>query len=191
MMRLLALAALALFATNADAHGFLRIPAARNYVANLQGTEDCPHCLAAGGKYKTPLPPPLPACYCALLPVYKPAQASLLGLDLITHARTHTHTHTHTHSRAPLPLPLPLPAGPGKVGAGFTWPEGKHGECGNHWDQPLKYDAPGPIQNTYTEGGVIEVTMDITAYHKGRFALYLCPSTDISDACFKQFPLGR
>lgn len=33
------------------AHGFLQLPASRNYIANKQGREFCHHCLSAGGPF--------------------------------------------------------------------------------------------------------------------------------------------
>lgn len=78
--------------------------------------------------------------------------------------------------------------------------KGKCGVCGDayHLSQPRPHEAGGEFANGiivrhYTAGQEIEVEVELTANHYGRFELYLCPSNDPSrvatQECFDSYPL--
>lgn len=76
------------------------------------------------------------------------------------------------------------------LNAGGTWTvfrdgvPGKYGVCGDSRDGPFTYETPGPVVRTYRRGSTLKARVVLTANHKGRFALKLCPSTDVSQSCF-------
>lgn len=64
------------------------------------------------------------------------------------------------------------------------------------YDEPKTIDGermPFVSQATYSDGDTIDITTEITAYHKGHFEFKLCPldSPDeiASQECFDQYPL--
>ena len=82
-------------------------------------------------------------------------------------------------------LPYSLPAsphrnaGPSVVGAGATWPQGSHGICGDPAAGPLDHEAggahwSGAVQGWYHDGQVLNLTVTVTAFHKGRFQFRIC-----------------
>ncbi len=64
--------------------------------------------------------------------------------------------------------------------------EGKCGICGDAWDaNPREHEvggiyANGIIVETYTKGQVIDVTVDVTANHKGYFVFKMCANNDVN-----------
>lgn len=81
--------------------------------------------------------------------------------------------------------------GPGMVAIpGLKWPAGNHGVCGNVASGAQTYAAAGPVTATYSAGQVIDLTVQITAYHKGRFEFSICNSTSLTESCFN-IPLTR
>lgn len=71
--------------------------------------------------------------------------------------------------------------GPGVVGSGASFPNGKNGVCGDPYTSPSprNHEANGKYwtgvsQATYTEGQIIELDVVLTAYHKGDFDFRIC-----------------
>lgn len=65
--------------------------------------------------------------------------------------------------------------------------QGKCGVCGDayHLNQPRPHEAGGEFANGiitrhYTVGEKIQVEIELTANHYGRFEIYLCPNNDPS-----------
>lgn len=83
------------------------------------------------------------------------------------------------------------------LNAGGTWAvfqgglPGKYGVCGDPADGPRKHERPVRISKTYRAGEVIRVKVVLTANHKGRWGLKLCPSTNVSQECFDAHVLKR
>jgi len=79
--------------------------------------------------------------------------------------------------------PQSLPAGgPGSVfeNGGYA-----HGMCGDSKANPdQKWNMPGQVQASYTEGETIDMSVVITAHHSGWFEAQLCDKQDISEECF-------
>lgn len=79
--------------------------------------------------------------------------------------------------------PQSLPAGgPGSVfeNGGYA-----HGMCGDSKANPdQKWNIPGEVQASYTEGETIDMSVVITAHHSGWFEAQLCDKQDISEECF-------
>jgi hypothetical protein len=78
--------------------------------------------------------------------------------------------------------------------------DGKCGICGDAWDIiPRPHEAPGGkyangiITGNYVSGQIIEVSVLITANHKGYFVFKLCENNDISQdkdqSCFDKLVL--
>lgn len=80
--------------------------------------------------------------------------------------------------------------------------KGKCGICGDAFDELIKpHEAPGGVFATglitrnYTEGQIISVRIEITAYHKGSYEFKICPNDNIKidppQECFERlhFPL--
>lgn len=72
--------------------------------------------------------------------------------------------------------------GPGKTyEGGATWPNSKHGVCGDPHDLPKDHEAGGKfatpprIAAVYSQGQIITIRVKITAPHGGRFSFGLCP----------------
>lgn len=77
---------------------------------------------------------------------------------------------------------------------------GKCGLCGDPYDQqqPRQNEAGGKyatgiISAHYTVGQVIDITVDVTANHKGWFEFRLCPNNDVkkpaTQACLDKYLL--
>ncbi|CAG9803569.1 unnamed protein product [Chironomus riparius] len=77
---------------------------------------------------------------------------------------------------------------------------GKCGTCGDayHLDTPRPHEAGGDygkgiISRRYAAGQEIEVEIELTANHLGRFEMYLCPNNnryqEASQECFDRYPL--
>jgi len=72
--------------------------------------------------------------------------------------------------------------------------KGRCGICGDPFDQsPRRHEAGGRyatglITATFQKGGVMPVTVDLTANHKGYFEFSICPNNDVTkaatDECF-------
>ncbi len=61
----------------------------------------------------------------------------------------------------------------------YTWPEGVHGMCGDPAAGPLRHEAggdrwTGTARATYSEGAVLNMTVYVAAFHKGRFSFRIC-----------------
>lgn len=74
--------------------------------------------------------------------------------------------------------------GPGVTyGGGRTWPNSRHGVCGDPAAGPLDHEAGGKfatrkITGTYRRGQVVTLRVKMTAPHGGRFSFGLCPVPD-------------
>lgn len=96
--------------------------------------------------------------------------------------------------------PLTPWTGPSACSAGgsLEWPAGRHGMCGDPYTGERKHEyggvsATGTITGTYTEGQVVNMTIVITAAHKGRFMFRVCVIQDptseraeLTDECLNQ-----
>ena len=65
------------------------------------------------------------------------------------------------------------------MGAGATWPQGSHGICGDPAAGPLDHEAggahwSGAVQGWYHDGQALNLTVTVTAFHKGRFQFRIC-----------------
>ncbi|KAJ0174460.1 hypothetical protein K1T71_009568 [Dendrolimus kikuchii] len=75
--------------------------------------------------------------------------------------------------------------------------DGKCGICGDPWDTPEPRDHElggkyglGVITGRYTMGSVINVVVQLTAYHQGYWMLKICPDANRNDQeCFEQYVL--
>ncbi|XP_069944193.1 uncharacterized protein [Cherax quadricarinatus] len=76
--------------------------------------------------------------------------------------------------------------------------DGKCGVCGDAWDQhPRPHEAPdgvyatGTIVKHYTQGQIINVTVDITSNHRGHFEFRICPDPEVeaTQDCLDKHPL--
>ncbi|KAJ8880438.1 hypothetical protein PR048_016907 [Dryococelus australis] len=78
--------------------------------------------------------------------------------------------------------------------------QGRCGVCGDpyHFKTPRPHEAGGQyakgiISRHYTAGQEIEVEIELTANHWGRFEMYLCPNNnpkyEATQDCFDRFPL--
>lgn len=71
--------------------------------------------------------------------------------------------------------------GPGVTfSGGRTWPDSRHGVCGDPYTGPLDHEAGGKfatnkITGTYVRGQRVGLQVKITAPHGGRFSFGLCP----------------
>ena len=93
---------------------------------------------------------------------------------------------------------------------GSSYPDGKHGLCGDIYNQPRprNHEAGGKywkIGNgessaTYNQGDVIELTTVVTAYHKGRLGFRICKilgtsiqdeTEQLTDECFESGTLRQ
>ncbi|KFM24396.1 hypothetical protein F751_3114 [Auxenochlorella protothecoides] len=84
------------------------------------------------------------------------------------------------------------------AGGSLEWPAGRHGMCGDPYTGERKHEyggvsATGTITGTYTEGQVVNMTIVITAAHKGRFMFRVCVIQDptseraeLTDECLNQ-----
>ncbi|XP_005092455.1 uncharacterized protein LOC101859842 [Aplysia californica] len=86
----------------------------------------------------------------------------------------------------------------GGVGVQYGQNGGKCGVCGDPWNGPLDNEAGGKyatgiIVRKYRTGQVIDVTVELTANHKGYFEFHVCPSDNpfakITHECLKKYPL--
>ncbi|XP_046637635.1 uncharacterized protein LOC124315930 [Daphnia pulicaria] len=78
--------------------------------------------------------------------------------------------------------------------------QGRCGECGDEWklarprpnDEGGIYDT-GIISQTYTEGSVVRLTVNVTANHFGTFVFRLCPKQTanelVTQECLDRYPL--
>jgi hypothetical protein len=79
--------------------------------------------------------------------------------------------------------------GPSAVSNGASWPNGKHGICGDPYSQTRprnheaggKYYGNGISQATFTSGDVIDLEVVLTAYHKGEFDFRICKINGITE----------
>ncbi|PSC67430.1 chitin binding domain-containing [Micractinium conductrix] len=82
------------------------------------------------------------------------------------------------------------------VSAGGSWPVSGEGRLTwPMYDAPVcgaadLSDAGAPVQS-YARGGVIDITIFITAQHGGRHEFHLCPSPHVSKGCLKEHQLER
>ncbi|CAG2063368.1 unnamed protein product, partial [Timema podura] len=78
--------------------------------------------------------------------------------------------------------------------------QGRCGVCGDpfHFIDPRPHEAGGQyakgiIGRHYTSGQEIDVEVELTANHWGRFEMYLCPNNnpreEATQSCFDRFPL--
>ncbi|XP_026816188.1 uncharacterized protein LOC113555826 isoform X1 [Rhopalosiphum maidis] len=78
--------------------------------------------------------------------------------------------------------------------------DGKCGVCGDAYDQaqPRRHEAGGEygrgiISRHYFAGQTIDVEIELTANHKGRFEMYLCPNNnpkyEATQSCIERYPL--
>lgn len=97
--------------------------------------------------------------------------------------------------------------GPGVTQASTRWPNSKHGVCGDPASGPLDHEAGGKfatpprIAATYAQGQIIDIQVDLTAWHAGRFLFGLCPLSGaaltspsaeravVTQKCFDAHPL--
>jgi hypothetical protein len=101
----------------------------------------------------------------------------------------------------PIGEPQSLPAGgPGLVYAdGRRWPNGRHGLCGEPYkstggavgpgdlSEGGKYATPPIIAARYAAGQTIDISIRVTAFHKGRFQFSLCKDPKrFSQACLDE-----
>lgn len=76
---------------------------------------------------------------------------------------------------------------------------GKHGVCGDAWNAPRRHEeggvfaTPPRIAKTYSSGGTLAARVTLTANHKGRWSLRLCPTPRraTSQSCFDKHLLKR
>jgi hypothetical protein len=136
----------------ANGHGFLQVPKSRNYIANQQGRDYCPHCLSAGGPGTTqPLTPG----------------------GLFPNPETTTSAVRHT-----------------MCGESATTPAGSR----SYNPSPVPSMASLPV---YAPGAEFDMTIQITAHHRGHFEFRLCDASKLSDpttvtwACLNQHVLQR
>ena len=62
---------------------------------------------------------------------------------------------------------------------------GKCGICGDPWDGPKPHEVPGRYANgiivdNFKSGQEVEITVQVTTYHKGYFEFKLCPNNNIN-----------
>ncbi|XP_064596476.1 uncharacterized protein LOC135463086 [Liolophura sinensis] len=81
----------------------------------------------------------------------------------------------------------------------WGWNGGKCGVCGDRFDGPRHNEAGGKyatgiISRNYAQGGVIPITVKLTAPHAGWFEFRICPNNDITKAvtqeCLDKYLLG-
>ena len=104
----------------------------------------------------------------------------------------------------PIGEPQSLPAGgPGLVYAdGRRWPNGRHGLCGEPYkstggavgpgdlSEGGRYATPPIIAARYAAGQTIDISIRVTAFHKGRFSFSLCKDPKrFSQACLDEHKL--
>jgi len=86
----------------------------------------------------------------------------------------------------------------GGVGVQYGQNDGKCGVCGDAWNGPRDHEpggkyATGTIVRSYQVGQTINVTVDLTASHKGYFEFHICPSDDpfnhVTHECLDRYPL--
>ena len=63
---------------------------------------------------------------------------------------------------------------------------GKCGICGDPWDGPKPHEVPGRYANgiivdNFKSGHEVEVTVQVTKYHKGYFEFKWCPNDNINE----------
>lgn len=77
---------------------------------------------------------------------------------------------------------------------------GKCGICGDayHLKQPRPHETGGEfgrgiISRHYFSGQIIDIVIELTSNHRGRFELYLCPNNnpkqEATQSCFDRYPL--
>lgn len=75
---------------------------------------------------------------------------------------------------------------------------GKCGVCGDPWQGPYENEAGGKYGNgiivrNYKQGSKVEITIHISANHRGFFELKLCPNNNptvrINHDCLNKYPL--
>ncbi|BFZ03830.1 hypothetical protein BsWGS_06869 [Bradybaena similaris] len=88
----------------------------------------------------------------------------------------------------------------GGVGVQYGVNGGKCGVCGDPWNGPREHEAGGKFANgiivrKYDVGQVIDITIDLTANHKGYFEFNICPTDDpfdkITEQCLAKYPLSE
>lgn len=108
-------------------------------------------------------------------------------------------THAHGYLAKPEARNVQLNSDycPQCLNAGGTWQvfarglPGRYGVCGDPAYGPKKHERPVRVSKTYRAGDTMNVRVTITANHKGRWGLKLCPSLKVSQACFDKHPLRR
>lgn len=84
--------------------------------------------------------------------------------------------------------------GPWKTyGTDRTWPDARHGACGDPYDGERDHERGGKfatdvLAGTYVRGQTIRIRVTVMAAHKGRFSFGVCPDGE-SQACFDAHPL--
>ncbi|KAK0058915.1 solute carrier family 25 (mitochondrial carrier protein) member 16 [Biomphalaria pfeifferi] len=86
----------------------------------------------------------------------------------------------------------------GGVGVQYGENKGKCGVCGDPWNGPREHEAGGKYANgiivrSYQVGQVIDVSVELTANHKGYFEFRLCPTDNpferVTHSCLAKYPL--
>eukprot|EP00092_Neocalanus_flemingeri_P037458 GFUD01040790.1.p1 GENE.GFUD01040790.1~~GFUD01040790.1.p1 ORF type:complete len:387 (-),score=70.30 GFUD01040790.1:134-1294(-) len=84
----------------------------------------------------------------------------------------------------------------------FEFNDGKCGICGDSYDEPSPQHhetggnyGNGVITKTYVVGSVVDIEVEVTANHKGRFELKVCPvragRREATQDCLDQHPLSQ
>lgn len=85
-----------------------------------------------------------------------------------------------------------------KTKQGATYPESRHGACGDPWDEPKDHEQGGKfakniVSGRYKEGETIDLATAIATYHKGAIEYRICrfpvkthEHTALTEACFEE-----
>lgn len=84
------------------------------------------------------------------------------------------------------------------LNGGGTWTvfsaglPGRYGVCGDAWNGPKPHErGPFRVAGTYRAGGTLRARVVLTANHRGRWGLKLCPSRTGKQSCFDAHVLKR